>query len=86
MNYADMVWLIWVPGHLLPQDGCIEPSCGSCVSFVFPANTNREPDPDFFRLKPSPKGNDPSKFQLIRIRRFVGVREQTINQTHRLTH
>ena len=48
--------------------------------FVFPAN--REPDSDFFSLKPPSKGNHPSKFQVIRIRRFGGVREQTNKLTH----
>ena len=38
----------------------------------------------FFSLKPSasPEGNHPSKFLLIRINRFRGVREQTNTQTH----
>ena len=38
----------------------------------------------FFSLKPSasPEGNHPSKFLLIRINRFGGVREQTNTQTH----
>ena len=33
-----------------------------------------------------PKGNHPSKFQLIRINRFWGVREQTNKHTNALTH
>ena len=33
-----------------------------------------------------PKWNHPSKFQLIRVRRFGGVREQTNKQTNKQTH
>ena len=56
------------------------------VFFNFPANGLANPDVFLAQNLLHPKGNHPSKFQLIRFSRFGGVREQTNKQTDKLTH
>ena len=86
----DMVWVNL--GSRAFTTYTIEPCCGSCQLrielrffrfFVFPAN--REPDPDFFSLKPSPsKGESSLKISGHQDSPFRRS-QRTNKHTHRLT-
>ena len=52
------------------------------VFFYFPANGSTNPNVFLPKTFPIPSGIIPSKFQLARVRRFGGVREQTNTLTH----